>query len=385
MTDSIRVAMIIHNYFPVIGGAERVLAALSPELKKNNIDVHILTRRLPGTPAFELISGIPVYRLPAKGPKAFASLSFTMSALWKIKKMRPDIVHCHIMFSPANIGLIARWLLKIPFVITVHRSGPAPLGETERLKQLFLGKFRLALFRKFAKRFIVISSEIDTELAAEGIHETRRILIPNAVDTDSFYPLSPEDKHSLRQKLGLDSSRIAVFTGRLSPEKQVHILLSIWPEIRKSIPGALLLIVGDGSELEKLKNKAPNGVQFTGAIADVRPFLQAADVFVLPSAAEGLSIAMLEAMASELPPVVTNLAGAKDVITHKINGWLIPPDDVQVLQQGLVTLFNDDKLRDSIGKQARSDVQKYYSLGAIEKQLRNLYLSIIKRKPISGT
>ena len=94
---------------------------------------------------------------------------------------------------------------------------------------------------------------------------------------------------------------------------------------------------------------------------------------------------MLEAMASELPPVVTNLAGAKDVITHKINGWLIPPGDVQVLQQGLVTLFNDDKLRDSIGKQARSDVQKNYSLGAIEKQLRNLYLSIIKRKAISGT
>ena len=106
------------------------------------------------------------------------------------------------------------------------------------------------------KDSLLISSEIDTELAAEGIHETRRILIPNAVDTDSFYPLSPEDKHSLRQKLGLNSSRIAVFTGRLSPEKQVHILLSIWPEIRKSIPGALLLIVGDGSELEKLKNKA---------------------------------------------------------------------------------------------------------------------------------
>lgn len=380
MTDSIRVAMVIHNYYPTIGGAERVLTALSPELKKNNIDIHILTRRLPGTAAFERISGIPVYRLSATGPKQFASLSFTLSALRRIRKLRPDIVHSHIMFSPATIGLIARWLFRTGFVITVHRSGPAPLGETERLKQLFLGKFRLSLFRKYAEKFIAVSREIDTELAAAGIPESRRILIPNAVDADYFYPLSPDDKRALRERLGIHSDRIAVYTGRLRPEKQVHLLISAWQKIQKSYPDALLLIVGEGPLYEKLKNQVREGIIFTGGVSSVLPYLQAADIFVLPSAAEGLSIAMLEAMSSALPAIVTDIAGAKDVITHKKNGWLVRPGDVEELQQGLIALFGDEALRNKIGKEAREHIRQNYSLNAVEKQLRNLYLRIVQEK-----
>jgi glycosyltransferase involved in cell wall biosynthesis len=377
MTENIRVVMVIHNFLPVIGGAERVLAALSPELMKNNVEVNILTRRQPATSAFELISGVPVFRLSSKGPKAFASLSFTFSALRMIWKLKPDIVHSHIMFSPATIGLIAKLILKTGFVITVHRSGPAPYGEIERLKQLFMGNFRLKLFRRYADRFIVISREIDAELSAAGIQEKERVIIPNAVDTDYFSPLSYDEKQKLKQNLRLNSNHIAIFTGRLSPEKQVHLLLSIWPAIRKVHSDAMLLIVGDGPEAEKLKGNAPDGVVFTGGVNDTKPFFQAADIFVLPSLAEGLSIAMLEAMASALPAVVTGLAGATDIITHKKNGWLIPPGNVPLLEQGIIELFSDDRIRDSIGRQGREHVISNYSITSAERELRNLYYQII--------
>jgi glycosyltransferase involved in cell wall biosynthesis len=377
MTEKIRVVMVIHNYFPVIGGAERVLASLSPELMKNNIEVYILTRQTPGTSAFELISGVPVFRLPSKGPKAFASLSFTLSALRMIWKLKPDIVHSHIMFSPATIGLIAKLILKTGFVITVHRSGPAPYGEIERLKQLFMGNLRLKLFRRYADRFIVISREIDAELSVAGIKGNEKIIIPNAVDTDYFYALSYDDKQKLRQKLGLNSKHIAVFIGRLSPEKQVHLLLTIWPEIRKVHSDAMLLIVGEGPDAERLKSSAPDGVVFTGGVSDTRPFFQVADIFVLPSLAEGLSIAMLEAMASALPAVVTDLAGATDIITHNKNGWLIPPGNIPLLEQGIKELFSDDAIRESIGQQGRNHIIANYSLNSAAEQLRNLYGRII--------
>jgi glycosyltransferase involved in cell wall biosynthesis len=373
MTEKIRVVMVIHNYFPVIGGAERVLASLSPELMKNNVEVTILTRRQPGTVAFERISNISVYRLPAKGPKGFASFTFTLCCLNMIRKLKPDIVHSHIMFSPATVGLMAKFMFHTRFVITVHRSGPAPYGEIERLKQLFMGNLRLKLFRRYADRFIVISREIDTELSGAGIPEKKRVIIPNTVETEYFYPLSYDDKQKLRQGLGINSNHVVVFTGRLSPEKQVHMLLSIWPGVRKVYKDALLIIVGDGPESETLKKNTSEGVLFTGAVTDTRPYFQAADLFVLPSLAEGLSIAMLEAMASALPVIITDLAGASDLITHKKNGWLIPPGNVKLLEQGIAELFNDDAMRNNIGREGREHILENYSLNSAAEQLRNLY------------
>jgi glycosyltransferase involved in cell wall biosynthesis len=120
------------------------------------------------------------------------------------------------------------------------------------------------------------------------------------VDTELFAPLSDSQKQRLRTELGLPSNaKIIVYLGRLTAEKRVDHLLCIWPEIRAAFPEAQLMIVGTGPEEAHLRQMSVPGVQFTGQVDDTIPYLQATDLFVLPSATEGLSNSMLEALSTD--------------------------------------------------------------------------------------
>lgn len=372
-----RVAMIIHGYAPRVGGAERQLGALAPVLQTQGVDVSVLTRRLPGTSAFEKIDEVPVYRLPVPGPKPVASLTFTLSALLLLNKLRPDLIHAHELISPATTALTAHYLLNRPLVLTPHLGGP--LGDVQRMRRKTLGGLRLSLFRREAAAFVAISSEIDSELAAAGVPTHRRVLIANGVNPQHFSKPSIEEKRERRKTLGLSpQSCVAVFVGRLVPIKRLDILLIIWPEIRKNCPDAVLLILGSGPLESELKQAAPEGVQFCGSQADVTPYLQAADLFVLSSDSEGLPVSLLEGMACGLPCVATRVGGIPDVIDHGENGWLVPPDDPSSLQQAILTLFNDPILRQRLGQKGRQRVLQKYTVENMAARLIRLYQDILQ-------
>lgn len=369
--------MIIQGYHPLVGGAERQLAAFAPELQALDIELHVLTRRYKGLRPFEVINQVPVHRLPIPGPKPTASLTFTFTALPLLRRLRPHILHAHEVFSPATTATAAKRVLGgTPVVVTAHRSGP--LGDVQRLLKKFMGRQRMQTFQQQVNAFVVISQEIDAELAGVGVPDARRVFIPNGVDTRYFAPLGAEAKLAQRQKLGLPADApVAIFTGRLAPEKRVQHLIRVWPAVRAAHPDATLLILGVGPEEAALKQAAGPGVTFAGRIENVAPYLQAADIFVLPSVAEGLSVAMLEAMSTGLAAVVTRVGGAADVIRPGENGWLIPPDDPAALQEALLALAGDPSQRVEMGQRARACVVDEYSLPVLAKRLRNLYERLI--------
>jgi glycosyltransferase involved in cell wall biosynthesis len=373
----LKVAMIIQGYHPLVGGAERQLAAFAPELRALDIELHVLTRRYQGLRPFEVIDHVPVHRLPIPGPKPTASLTFTFTALPLLRRLRPHILHAHEVFSPATTATAAKRVLGgTPVVVTAHRSGP--LGDVQRLLKKFMGRRRMRTFQQQVNAFVVISQEIDAELAGVGVPEARRVFIPNGVDTGHFAPLSAEARQAQRQKLTLPAEApVAIFTGRLAPEKRVRHLIEAWPAVRAAHPEATLLILGVGPEEAALKQAAGPGVVFAGRIENVVPYLQAADIFVLPSAAEGLSVAMLEAMSTGLAAVVTRVGGAADVIRHGENGWLIPADDPAALQEALLSLAGDRAKRADLGQRARASVVAEYSLPVLAKRLRALYERLI--------
>lgn len=369
----LRVAMLIHGYHPRVGGAERALAALCPHLQALNIEVHVLTRHFAGLPQFEIINSVPVHRLPAAGPKVVASLSFTLAGLRAIGPLRPHVLHAHEMFSAATTAVTAKRLWGAPVVVTAHSSGPV-VGDVQRLQKRFLGPQRLRAFQKNVDAFIAISRAIDAELASIGVPEARRFFIPNGVDTQKFAPASADEKRALRKTLGVpEEGPVVVFTGRLIAPKRVSNLVAAWPAVRALHPQATLLIAGAGPEEAALRSAAGPGVQLAGNVNDVLPYLHAADVFALPSAAEGLSVAMLEAMAAGLAALVTRVGGAEDVIEHSRNGWLIPPDDPAALQTALLTLLNDAALREQLGARARETVSRTYALPLLARRLREVY------------
>lgn len=372
--QTIHVAMIIQGYFPRIGGAERQLAALAPALRHEHIAISVLTRRYPGLKPFEIIADVPVYRLPIPGPVPTAALVFTLAALPLLRRLQPDLVHAHEMFSPATTALAAKRLLGLPMAVTAHRSGP--LGDIERMKNRPFGSRRLANIEQHTDSFFVISHEIDREMRDLGIDAARRHYVPNGVDTTRFTPLPAAERTARRATLHLPAGPIVIFAGRLAAEKRVHHLVNVWPQVRAVHPEATLLILGSGDQAADLKARAGDGVIFGGGVDNVLDYLQASDLFVLPSVAEGFSVAMLEAMATGLPPLITDVGGARDAIDHGENGWLIPPDDPAALSAALIHLLGDAPSRQRLGERARERVQREFSLPVIATRLRALYSSL---------
>ncbi|MGH9381469.1 MAG: glycosyltransferase family 4 protein [Thermoanaerobaculia bacterium] len=372
---TMRVAMVIHGYYPLIGGAERQLAAVAPVLQAQGVDVHVITRRFPGLAARETIAGVAVHRLSAPGAKAASSAAFSLAAVWRMARLQPDVIHAHDVYSPTTAALLARRLLGTPVVVKVPRGGS--LSSLRRLQRRALGRRRVAWLRRSVDAFISISREIDDELAVIGISPERRVSIPNGVDTTRFVPFSAPERTRCRETLDLPQAPVAVFTGRLAQEKRLGDLLAIWPAVRARHGGALLLLVGAGVESGTLESLSSEGVRFTGPVLDVAPYLQAADLFVLPSAAEGLSNSLLEAMSTGLPCVATAVGGARELIEHGNNGWLVPPGERDHLQQAILTLFDDAELREALGRRARRRVESCYPLSRTATELIALYRRLI--------
>jgi glycosyltransferase involved in cell wall biosynthesis len=371
MKEPLQVAMIIQAYHPHVGGAERQLMALVPLLQARGMEIHILTRRYPGLEPFEMIGGAPVHRLPIPGPKAVAATAFTLGALPLLARLRPHLIHAHELLSPATTAVAAKRLMGMPVVAKVLRGGM--LGDIDKLKRRRFGQQRLALLRQQVDAFITISQEIDTELAGIGIEKERRPFIPNGVDTEKFAPIQAAEKQALRQQLDLPEGFMAVFSGRLSPEKRVEQLIAIWPQVRSLDSEAQLVILGTGEQERALQQSAGEGIRFRGRVDNVADYLKAADLFLLPSATEGLSNALLEGLASGLACIATKVGGAPDLIRHQENGWLVPPDQPEQLQEAILSLGHNAEQRARLGREARQEILQNYALTAAADKLCCLY------------
>jgi glycosyltransferase involved in cell wall biosynthesis len=373
----IKVAMIIQEYFPHLGGAEKQLSALAPLLKERGVELYILTRRYPGLAQYELIDEVPVYRLPILSPKALASLIFTFTALSVLNRLKPSIIHAHGLLSPTTTAVIAKRWLGIPVVSKSLRGGI--LGDLIRLMNKPLGPSRFHLLQKHVDAFIAISNEIKNELIESGISPERCIFIPNGVNLDEFQPATQYVKNRLRKQLGLPEGPLVIFVGRLEPEKRVDNLVQVWLEIRRQYADAHLLILGTGTQEERLKQMAAGSVLFRGVVDNVATYLQTADLFVLPSVSEGLSNALLEALATGLPVVVTATGGTTDIVRHKVSGWLIQDYTPRNLLAGILAFLDNKPLREGCAREGRRFVLENYSLINTADNLCKLYNSLLAR------
>lgn len=372
MGELLRVAMIIQAYYPRLGGAERQLASLVPLLKEMGVEIQIFTRRYDrALSPFDMINNVPVYRLPVPGPKPLAALSFSLSTIPLLQRFKPHVIHAHELLSPATTAIIAKRIFGTPIVAKVLRGGE--LGDLAKLRHRAFASSRIESIKRGIDSFIVISTEIDNELAEIGVPVEKRTFIPNGVDLDRFAPLSLNDKTILRRSLNLPNGLIVVFSGRLDPEKRVNHLVEVWKEIMKTHTSATLLILGTGTEEQKLKKMGGSNIRFEGNVHDVAPYLRVSDIFVLPSSTEGLSNALLEAMASGLACIATSVGGATDLIENRKNGILIPPDDLRALQSALWAMLSDADLRKQFGENSRDLIRKKYSLHTVAGKLKALY------------
>jgi glycosyltransferase involved in cell wall biosynthesis len=289
------------------------------------------------------------------------------------------VLHCHMAgFHIIPAVMVARRFGR-PVVVKIACAGAR--GDVQRLRALStdsggeLGPLAALLLGR-ATAVIAPSTEIERELRHQGYE--RAYHIPNGVDVGRFRPASGVQRAAARASLGLpDSSFLLGFMGRLDKQKGVDVLIQAWSKTKFPARGGLLCIAGEGREAAALRGMAADlraatdTVRFLGRVGPAE-FLRALDGFVLPSRYEGMPNALLEAMASGLACLGTQIGGTEDLVQHGRSGLLVPADRVRPLALALESL-SDSRLRDQLGKAARSRAETSFSLQAIAGRYHDLY------------
>lgn len=379
----IRVAHVISSFRPVIGGAERATETLCHALRAQGVDAVVLTRRYSADlPAFERIRGIPVYRLGIPGRGKIHGLSFIVDVV-RVLGTRLNgyrIVHIQNIDAPALAGLGARLLLRRRMVATIH--GEAPIIER---RAGLLGRLRVRCLARFVERITTINPENARLLEEVGVPLERQASIPNGIDMQVYRPATAEERQMARDALGLSQDSVVVlYLGRLVPFKRVDLLIDAWQKVR-SDRARVLLIVGEGPTSHALREQAirlGSDARFDGPTQDSSSYLRAADIFVLPSGDhdlrqyEGLSVALLEAMAAGLTPVVTEGPGNDVLVPDATSGLRFPIGDLEALTARLEQAIGDPELRASIGPRAHERVRDRYADDVVARKMITLYCDV---------
>jgi glycosyltransferase involved in cell wall biosynthesis len=220
-----------------------------------------------------------------------------------------------------------------------------------------------------------------------GVNGDKAVIIPNGVDVDYFKP-------GLRNveflsKFNLEEGNYVLFVGRVSPEKGVHLLLKAFSYIAQESVHVKLVIAGpltssysaSGTSpyaraiVEYAKRRLPGRVIFTGGVVkdELRVLYSNAHLFVLPSLAEAFPMVLLEAMASGAPPIGSTTSGIPDVITDGVNGLLFKKGDWKDLATKMLTLINDETLRNKLAAKARETAVEKYSWQVVASRIKHIY------------
>jgi glycosyltransferase involved in cell wall biosynthesis len=374
----LRAAMIIQSFYPRIGGAETNLQSLIQPLSQLGVDVEVVTRRFHAFAPTEIVDGARVLRMPACGGQVRASLTFVVSTVFHLVRCRPDIIHAHELRSPVVAAVCGGWILRRPVVAHVLRGGE--LGDVGVLSRATLGKPRLWLFRLGVSRFVAVSRETRRELLAAHIPQTRITLIPYGVDTERFRPADSSARSALRRQFGFNNCKVVLVVARLVPEKGFDRLLEAWSLVKRRVPDALLVLLGDGPERQLLESLAARleDVRFVGEVRDPVPYLQAADCLTLPSFTEGQPISLLEAMSTGLVCVGTDIGGISDALDDGRLGVLVPPGNVDCLAEALIEVLElQETQRAGLGEAARREILEHHSIESNAAALRQLYEELV--------
>lgn len=284
------------------------------------------------------------------------------------------IWHGHDYKSNA-LGVLLRRFWPMRLVSTVHGW-----GVTGGRRRLYYAIDRLSL--RFYDRVICVSDDLRQTCVASGVPAARCSVVENAIDTEQFARRLP--RAEVKRRLGFSPQRLLIgAVGRLSDEKAFDRLIDAFDKLVSSGVDAELCIVGEGGERSNLERQIArlglgDRVRLAGYQPDTLDWYGAMDVYALSSLREGLPNVLLEAMAMEVPIVATNIAGVPRLIADRVNGLLVPPDDVDGLFHALAALLRDPPLRERLAAAGRDTVETRYSFRRRMEKIRAVYDELLR-------
>jgi L-malate glycosyltransferase len=366
---ALRVMHVVYALQP--GGMEHGVVKLVNGLEKGRVRSSVCSTKPAGELKHLLAPSVRLFELHRRDgndPK----LVWTLFRLFAAE--RPDVVHTHA-WGTLFEGLVAARLARVP--VFIHgEHGTLQLRPHQRWLQR----------RGWAAADHVLS--VSSRLADRIAHETdfprdRIRVIRNGVDLSRF---GQTDRTLARKALGVPlDARVLVTVGRLVPVKDHVNLLEAMALLRRDGLDAVLLIAGDGPLRSSLQTRADalglaDHVRFLGHRSDVEVVLGCADAFVLPSASEGLSNTILEAMASGLPVVATRVGGADEMVIDGRTGHLVPPQLPPALADALSGVLKDAATRREMGAAGRARSEAEFSLESMVRRYEAVYVEAVSQR-----
>lgn len=400
----IRLLVMIDRFHPIIGGAQKNIHELGRRLGARGFRITVLTRRLyPETAPEEVIDGIRVLRVGHAANRILSKLkSFVLFAGHVVSRRADyDLVMC-VPCSKVNDLLpmiVAHPLSRVPYV--VRATGMVDIFDSmfewktgsvaDFIGSLLAPPFVWRRVYRSAAALVVQSKALEDRAARYGLDS---LIIPNGADTERFRPASPSERRSLRATLGLpDDKVIVIATGRYTrPKNQITLIKAVRHVEERVAPGRLFLLVLGATERQQVTSneeelkayvrdeRLSGYVQLMNDVANVEDYLRASDVYAMPSYSdEGMSNALVEAMATGLPVVSSNIP--QNVAVLPADGALFfDPLDADTLGAHLAALVDSEERRSRMGEANLGLVEASYD----NRRLSGRYAELLSRIARTG-
>ena len=304
------------------------------------------------------------------------------------RKHRFDVVHAQWLLPNGFIGAVVCKLCKISLVITLQGSDIF----VSNLNPIFKGMAKWAL--KHAAMVTSVTPTFLTVLAALGVPEEKRCMIPNGVTPNVFATPSQHMLTELRETLSIPEKGLVVFAlGRIVLKKGFDVLIQALPQVQQKVQNVTVIIGGDGSDLPRLKTLAEeqevsNIIRFPGTISrpDVPRYFHLCDLFVLPAVfdpkgnVDGCPNVILEAMTCGKPVVSSNISGIPIVVKDGETGLLVGEKNVAALATAIISLLENPVKREQFGKAGKQHIQQALTWTKMVEQYISIYQQHVNRK-----
>jgi glycosyltransferase involved in cell wall biosynthesis len=381
---NLSVLMFCPQFRPVVGGAERQAEKLGTALAEAGCRVTILTPRLdPDSPDSEQINRLTIERFPLTDLSrryrvpGIAVLNIPY-IIWQIARaLGPrlkvaDVLHCHLASLQTAAAALAGRMAHVPVLCKAATADHhSDLGEIRKTGAS--GRLVAWMVRTFVQTWVATTAAVEAALIRAGVEPGQIVRIPNGVEL-------PDE---LNTNGGAERVRGFLYMGRLSTNtgRDVPTLIRAFDRLAATYPDLELAIVGGGELFEETRQRAE-----TCAARDrihlpgfERPekWLAWADCFVLPSRREGLSNALLEAMAAGLPCIANDIPPNREVLDDGKAGVLVPVENCEALEAAMREMIEEDGKARRFALKAKERALRCYSIGAVADRYARLYQSLL--------
>ena len=370
-----KILHVTKKYPPAIGGDAMVVSILEKQQVESGHNVAILTSN-----CIEIPAGNQVLKFGLKEAaqnldritlkRLFSLVLLFMDSFRLLRRIRPDLIHCHEEDLGFALSLASRWT-KTPMIVTCH-------GVSFPYQQYFwLKRMAERFFLKYSgfKKIITVDEMSLPSFAQANIPNA--IFIPNGINVKMF-----EREHRKRS-----DRTIFLFVGRLEEQKGLLYLLLAAQSLLQMNPNFEIHLIGEGSLDSYLKEQVgklglQNHIRFLGSKRpeDMVDYYLQSDIFILPSIWEGMPLTLLEAWAAGLPVIITPVGSIPKICQDGENALLIPPRDAPKTAQAMFMLLQDQNLRKKLGERGKCLVYRDYTWDKFAQRVEKIYDEVLEQE-----